>query len=56
MFCITPELYRGLKRPHLGLREVRVGDRMLLAVQDAAQRRVDAEGGLRTFAQRWLSW
>jgi hypothetical protein len=53
MFCITPELYRALKRTGQGPREVRSGDRSVIPLEYAAMWRVEVEG-LRVFAQRYL--
>jgi hypothetical protein len=46
-------LYAALKRTGQGPREVRVSDRKLITLQDAARWRVDVEG-LRVFARRHL--
>ena len=53
MFCITQERYRALKRTGQGPRDVRIGDRIVIPLEYAAQWRVDAEP-LRLFAQHWL--
>jgi hypothetical protein len=54
MFCLSPELYRALKRCRLAPREVRIGERSLITLECIAQWRCEIEP-LRQLAQRHLS-